>query len=717
MKTGDFFEELTKKRKDSEGLKNCIKETVEGLIENDTDINKPGMLLGRIQSGKTRAFIGVIALAFDNDYDMAIILTKGTKALAKQTYIRLEKDFWEFIQDDKVKIFDIMHVPENLPKYVLRQKLIMVVKKQKDNLKRIVKALADTYPDLSNKKLLIIDDEADYASIGFTKNKEKDELELKKIAGQIDILRTKVNTSDFLQVTATPYSLYLQPDEIEIKEYIFKPIRPAFTVLLPIYPGYVGGDHYFPKEDEESLANHIYEEVPLDEILALKKEDRRSFKLEEALLSPRIRVMRKAILNFITGACIRRTQLKENKEKDKKYSFIIHTEQSRNSHSWQQNIVNKIKELLVEAAFNDPSKLKSLIQESYNDLSVSLDMIKNKPTAFEDVFLEVVNSLKEDYLIITKVNSENEVEKLLDEFGQLKLLTPLNIFIGGQILDRGITIDNLIGFYYGRRPNRYQQDTVLQHSRMYGNREIPDLAVTRFYTAVTIYEAMKRINEIDNALRETFEKKAQNAEVVFIHKDVTNRVIPCSPNKILLSTTTTLTPHKRVLPIGFQTDYKSKIYKTVDKIDKIIDDLLKNETNQDKPFLMDIELAKMIISEISATLIFEKGYEWDVRAFKASMEYLSRCTTDKTISGKIWCLVRKERNISRLRENRFSNVPDSQDIVEMAREYAQDIPTLTLLRQEGKEKFGWRNAPFWWPVMVVPKNIIPVIYSSEIANR
>jgi hypothetical protein len=54
--------------------------------------------------------------------------------------------------------------------------------------------------------------------------------------------------------------------------------------------------------------------------------------------------------------------------------------------------------------------------------------------------------------------------------GQLRLRTPLNIFIGGQILDRGITIANLIGFYYGRDPQRFQQDTVLQHSRMYGFR-------------------------------------------------------------------------------------------------------------------------------------------------------------------------------------------------------------------------------------------------------
>jgi hypothetical protein len=79
--------------------------------------------------------------------------------------------------------------------------------------------------------------------------------------------------------------------------------------------------------------------------------------------------------------------------------------------------------------------------------------------------------------MITKVNSDNEVEVLLDDFGELKLRTPFNLFIGGQILDRGITIRNLIGFYYGRNPQRFQQDTVLQHSRMYGARPIDDLPV------------------------------------------------------------------------------------------------------------------------------------------------------------------------------------------------------------------------------------------------
>ncbi|MCP8321801.1 MAG: hypothetical protein H3Z52_12825 [archaeon] len=236
---GEIYNTLTSKRQDSNELKSCMEQTVQKLLENETDMHKPGMLLGKIQGGKTRAFIGIIALAFDNNYDVAIILTKGTKALARQTYERLKKDFYDFIEYDMIKLYDILFMPENLPKYVLKQKLIMIVKKETNNLERTIRALVQTYPDLGKRKVLIIDDEADYASIGFRTNRQQGIVELRKIASQIDVLRKKALKSDFLQVTATPYSLYLQPDELEIPKgeqiFEFKPIRPAFTVLLPIY--------------------------------------------------------------------------------------------------------------------------------------------------------------------------------------------------------------------------------------------------------------------------------------------------------------------------------------------------------------------------------------------------------------------------------------------------------------------------------------------------
>ena len=43
-----------------------------------------------------------------------------------------------------------------------------------------------------------------------------------------------------------------------------------------------------------------------------------------------------------------------------------------------------------------------------------------------------------------------------------------------------------------------QQDTVLQHSRMYGYRSKEDLAVTRFYTTKDLYNRMSKINDFEH---------------------------------------------------------------------------------------------------------------------------------------------------------------------------------------------------------------------------
>lgn len=714
--TDGFYSALVDKRKDSEPLKACMEETVTKLLANQTSMDRPGMLLGKIQSGKTRAFIGIVALAFDNGYDMAIILTKGTKVLAQQTYQRLRSDFAEFIESDDIQLFDIMNIPENLPPYILGKKIIMVVKKETNNLTRVVNALVNTYPDLSTKRLLIVDDEADYASVGFNKN-DDDVVEMRKVARQIDELRTKVNTCGFIQVTATPYSLYLQPDELKVTaaDLVFKPVKPSFTVLLPTYPGYVGGDLYFrDSSDIGSPASHVFKEIPTQELQILKKSDKRSFKLEDALTSERISILRFAIVNFVVGACIRRLQQQKAKQPKKKYSFVVHTEASRASHQWQEEIVSVLIDQLTKASTLKTSPFANLIHESYLDFTESATAAGITLPTEEEVQSEISSALNQGWVIISKVNSEREIEQLLDDKGQLKLMTPLNIFIGGQILDRGITIDNLVGFYYGRRPNKFQQDTVLQHSRMFGNRSQEDLTVTRFYTSLTIYNAMSKINEFDSALREAVQNGGNDAGVVFLCADVTNRIIPCSPNKILLSTTTTLKPFKRMLPTGFQTDYKTNIKDILEETDNLISSLIPD--NSGEPFLIDAHIATLLIDRIDKMLLYDEGYEWDVKAVKACIDYLSQYTVDANHKGKIWCLVAKGRNASRLKQDgTYFDTPDTGKVEgATARRVAIDIPMLMLFRQEGDKARGWAGSAFWWPVLVAPRDTKPVIFTSEV---
>ncbi|WP_368650214.1 Z1 domain-containing protein [Bacillus inaquosorum] len=716
---GLFYKQLDQKNVYSVETKVCIENTLSKLIENDTSLSKPGMLLGKIQSGKTRTFIGVTALSFDNGYDVAIILTKGTKALAQQTYERLKTEFEGFKYDDVVQIFDIMSLPDNLTNYELDQKMIFIVKKQKDNLKRLQKALFETYPSLAGKRVLMIDDEADFASVGFTKTKSEI-IEIKVIAGQIDGIRQELLRCDFLQVTATPYSLYLQPENIEIRDFIFKPIKPAFTELVPVPKEYIGGDYYFKESGEKnSVAYYLYEPISADELVILKKQDRRRFKIEESLNSNKIRSLRQAVLNFIVGGIIRRIQDKQERKRQSKYSFIIHTEQKKQSHEWQEEVVTEIKEQLCKVAEEKPELLIDLVKESYLNLKQSLFLLDCFVPEFENVKYEVIQALRKDHIMITKVNSEKDVNELLDDTGQLKLRVPLNIFIGGQILDRGITIGNLIGFYYGRNPKTFQQDTVLQHSRMFGYRPIQDLAVTRFYTTKEIYDVMSKIHEFDTALRTAIEKGGDSSGVVFIQKDTANKIIPCSPNKIVMSKITTLKPLKRLLPVGFQTRYKSYISKTVEEIDKMVDSLVKGND----PVLIDLKDAISIIKKINQTFDQNDGEQWDVKAFISSMEYLANNIPEQH-GGKVWCIVRKGRNIARIRKStgRYEDAPDTatgtKNELNIARNIAFENPALILTRQQGSDdqEKGWRGAEFWWPVLVAPESAKTVIFTSEVQD-
>ena len=50
-----------------------------------------GIVIGKVQSGKTSNFISLIALAFDNDYQIAIVLGGNKKNLVSQNAERIEE--------------------------------------------------------------------------------------------------------------------------------------------------------------------------------------------------------------------------------------------------------------------------------------------------------------------------------------------------------------------------------------------------------------------------------------------------------------------------------------------------------------------------------------------------------------------------------------------------------------------------------------------------
>ena len=703
----------------SEEDKKSIEDLVRRLMAIETSAARPGMLLGKIQSGKTKTFIGALALGFDNGWDVAIVLTKGTKALAKQTHERVLREFAAHIAADRLQAFDIMTVPGGLTGYELNQKLIFVAKKQQDNLDRLIDLVLNKYPAVATRRALIVDDEADYASVGFRKTKEEGII-ANTTTHQLERLRQILPNSAFLQVTATPYALYLQPPGFTVQGNEFRPIRPAFTSLVPVKPDYVGGEYYFAKSlEENSVASYIYCPVPLRELAALKKPDGRRFKCpSEVLTTDAIATLRGAICTFIVGGIVRRLQDAGAAATPKKYSFLVHTEAGKEAHEWQQQVVTAIHDELVDAVASDVELVQGLFATAYADLKPSIEAQGQPVPAESAVLEECLTALREGWLMITKVNSEQEVERLLDSEGQLKLRTPLNVFIGGQILDRGITLVNMIGFFYGRRPQKYQQDTVLQHSRMFGFRPKEDLCVTRFYTEPQIYEAMRRMHESDTALRETIETDPDRA-VVFVQKDDRGAVVPCSPNKILMSSTTTLKPYKRLLPIGFDTDYAVRIKKVVEDIDQLLDDLNPN-ADFDEPFEITLTAGLDILKRIEPTILMkeDEGYEFDWEAARAALSYLANLSKDPARRDRVWCLVRKSRNLSQeVAKGSHAKYADAPDTTRTEGDVAKAVgienPVLILIRQNGKKEQGWRDTPFWWPVIHAQKNVRTTIFANE----
>ena len=699
----------------------CIERTVAKLNAQPTDANKPVILLGKIQSGKTKAFLGITALAFDNGYDIAVILTKPTTALAKQTYKRVTKEFAEFIESDQVKVHDILELPDRLTQFELNQKLVFVVKKQTDNLDRLSEALRQTYPQLAERRILIIDDEADNASIGYVRDKVLG-LQLRTIASQIDEFRRALPNASFLQVTATPYSLYLQPEDSPLPNTALAPVRPQFTELVPIHDAYVGGKFYFEdSKAENNPASFVFKPVAESELEILHAEDRRRFKVEECLTHEKVAGLRAALLSFITAGCLRRIQDEQAQRRPKRFAFLFHTDASKASHSWQESVILHFDEILQSEAQAGSEILRKLVESAYEDLAKSLIAANQPVPAFSEVWNRVLKALTGGELMITKVNSEAQVAALLDDDGQLKLRTPLNIFIGGQILDRGITIANLIGFYYGRNPKKFQQDTVMQHSRMYGFRPIEDRAVTRFYTAPHIHRAMQRMHEADAALRDRIEANGDDQLVHFIELDSNGQIVPCGNQKILASNITTLRASRRILPEGFQTDFKTRLLPITEGLDALLKSAgpFPQDGEAPPPYEVSLELACNIIDRLGPTFVdFAPGYEdrWDADEYKAILKHLTENSPNPALRGKVFVMIRTGRNLNRLVRStshaEFADAPDTtRTDIAVARAAATDIPVLTLIRQNGAEAQKWRGCPFWWPVIMTPANTRTTLFA------
>jgi len=711
----------------------CIQRTFAGLTANNPT-GSPGLLLGKIQSGKTKSFIGLIALCFDNGFDVVVVLTKNSEALTSQTVRRLVKEFRDF--SDSIRIRDIKDGKGSLPPDLASKKLILVAKKQHTNLDYLSAALVGPASHLKGKKVLIIDDEADSASVSFSGGSRKDkegrklEAEFRKVAKKIDALRRELHPRPvFLQVTATPYSLLLQNKGAALKhDRSAQPLRPSFAELVPVHADYFGGDHYFGEISDdssraESLMHHSVSEAEM-ELLGTPN----SFDLSSLAISGQqahAPSLVASLVGFVVSGCIRRLQQETEGQAEKdllNFAMLMHTEPGKQVHNWQVNVVAKIVGCLSSAAALPGSRdFDDLLRRTYDDLATSL-ALENKARkankmapfalpSFDSVKAKVKQTLAGGFPRVTIVNSDEDVSGLLDaESGELKLEAFLTVFVAGQYMDRGVTIPNLLAFFYGRSPKTFQQDTVLQHCRMFGFRFRPEVVVTRFYTTDRILAVLREMHVNDTILRQRIEKYGVSDDLLqILQTSATGGIKYCSFDKIRASRLRVVDATTKFWPRAFELKKAQELPAFTFKVDDMLSGL-GVDPEKNGQVLVSAEQAISIIENVSAAFVgFAPAYAqaWLTQEIVQLVQRLSdpMAGRDRDHAGKVFIVVRPGRK----RPNQFARnvtVLDSPDNPEEdtkpCHRLAKSAPVLLLTRQNGSTEDDWFGKPFWWPVFFPP---------------
>jgi hypothetical protein len=130
--------------------------------------------------------------------------------------------------------------------------------------------------------------------------------------------------------------------------------------------------------------------------------------------------------------------------------------------------------------------------------------------------------------------------------------------------------------------------------------------------------------------------------------------------------------------------------------------------------LIPLETAIKLLELANANLVFEEDEEDDSKAHVAVLEHLSKQSKDQDLRNQVFLITASKRDVVRVRQGgRFSDAPDTKQQENRAKEKAKSIPVLMLLRQEGSESQGWRGLPFWWPVIVVPRDAVTSVFAAE----
>ncbi len=446
--------------------------------------DRRGMVVGHVQSGKTANYTGLICKAADAGYRLIIVIAGIHNNLRNQTQARIDEGFIgrDTGKTHKKKIggaryigvgkFDPTNTPVSLTNTLrdfnkdtastntseidsYKVPVVLIIKKNYRTLINLLNWLKDNSArgdqEMIDQPMLLIDDEADNASINTKYGKEL----VTTINGQIRDLLNIFHRRCYIGYTATPFAnIFIDPDQDD--EMYNEDLFPKdFIIGLDAPSNYFGATRVFvdglPEDDKPKWLRYIADNE--DSLPIKHKIDHELDSLPPSL--------KKALRAFLLTRTIRNLR----GQKASHCSMLVNASRFT---SIQTQIRNRIHEKLdhiknsvrINAgrgadALNDReiAKLHAVWHEEYSEAEINW-------TAIQSNLFDAIASTK-----VVEVNSRaNDLEyPHNNDRGQTV------VAVGGFSLSRGLTLEGLTVTWFLRNSMMY--DTLMQMGRWFGYRE------------------------------------------------------------------------------------------------------------------------------------------------------------------------------------------------------------------------------------------------------
>ncbi|BBR09734.1 Z1 domain-containing protein [Aeromonas caviae] len=447
-------------------------------LSEGTSWNRRGLVIGHVQSGKTANYTGLIARAADAGYKFIVVIAGIHNNLRRQTQQRIDEAFIGRSSDpeDRRNIgvglapgyphpATLTNINEDFNKNTAAKSgwkindfskpIILIIKKNVTTLTALhkwLKALnAEGGDRISDVPMLLIDDEADNASI----NTNKEDLDPTRTNAMIRRILGLFAKSCYVGYTATPFAnIFINPDAYgdDVQEELFPR---DFIYCLDAPTTYFGSEKVFLNEEtSESIVR------PIDDCEGLipysHKRDDPVHELPPSLY--------RALDEFIIARAIRNLRGQASKHCSMMVNVSRFVPVQKAVRDFLSLREKKIREAVL-ANYAMPEDvasrniymqgLKEAFDAEYADAGFTWAEVKAALNGvFEHLHLYVINSKSDEVLDYARYEKEG--------------IGLTAVAVGGLSLSRGLTIEGLTVSYMYRNTKMY--DTLMQMGRWFGYR-------------------------------------------------------------------------------------------------------------------------------------------------------------------------------------------------------------------------------------------------------